>query len=225
ELGNRPEGGNGLNPNLKPEHTISLDIGSRGWAFDHLLEYEISLYQMWIQDFILPYQLAPNGPTYYRNSGETRHNGINISAAIHPRSDLSFQAAYSLTNAEFVQAQTLSGESLKGKAIPGVAKHRLSATLQWLPRPFWMELRGQFVSSYPVNNLNAAYNDRYVTVDLKLSYKQLFNRSGAVVTPFININNIFDAQYSGAVVVNASGGDYYLPAPGRNWQAGISFKF
>lgn len=225
ELGNRPGNDDGFNPNLKPEHIISLDVGSRGSAFNHFLEYHVSLYQMWIQDMLLPYQLQPNGPTYYRNSGKTRHNGINISAALHPRSDLSFQATYSLTNAKFVNARTLSGESLEGKFIPGVAEHRVSAALQWLPQPFWLELQGQYVSSYPVDNLNTAYNEHYFTVDFKFSYKKTFTHSGVMVTPFININNIFDVQYSGAVVVNASGDDYYLPAPGRNFRVGMTFKF
>ncbi len=225
ELGNRPGNNPGFNPNLKPENTISLEIGSRGWAFNHFLEYDISLYQMWIRDLLLPYQLKPNGPIYYRNSGKTRHKGINILSAIHPLRNFSFQVAYSLANAKFVKARTLSGEPLKGKFIPGIAEHRVSATLQWLPKPFWLELQGQFVSSYPINNLNTAYNDRYFTVDFKFSYKKIFKNSGVIVTPFININNIFDTQYSGSVVVNASGGDYYLPAPGRNWQTGITFKF
>src|SRR5699024_9199659 len=120
----------------------------------------------------------------YHNSGKTRHNGINILAIVHLRRNLSFQTAYSLTNAKFVKAQTLDGKSLKGKSIPGVAKHRLSASLQWLPHLFWIELQGQFVSSYPVNNLNTAYNGCYFTVDFKLSYKEVFNHSGVKMTPF-----------------------------------------
>jgi iron complex outermembrane receptor protein len=225
ELVNRPGNGNGFNPSLKPEHTLSLDIGSRGSAFHHFLEYDLSLYQLWIRNLLFPYQLKANGPTYYRNQGKTHHKGINVSAEIHPLDDLSFRTAYTLTDATFIKAQTLSGELLKGKSVPGVAEHRVSASLRWLPEPFWLELRGQFVSAYPVNNLNTAGNDRYFTADFKFSYQKLFSGSGVVLIPFININNIFDARYSGSVVVNASGGRYYEPAPGRNWQAGISMRF
>lgn len=133
--------------------------------------------------------------------------------------------SYTLTDAKFVEATTLQDTSLEGKSVPGVPQHHASASLQWRPGSFWAELSGRYVSAYPVNNLNTADNDRYFTADFKLSHQWAFSRSNVILIPFININNIFDAQYNSSVVVNASGGYYYEPAPGRNWQAGVSIRF
>jgi iron complex outermembrane receptor protein len=41
-------------------------------------------------------------------------------------------------------------------------------------------------------------------------------------TEFIRVDNVTDRQYIGSVIVAASGGQYYEPAPGRNWLLGVS---
>ncbi len=225
ELVNRPGGGNGFNPGLKPIHTVGVEVGTRGKMLNNMLGYDIAVYRMWIKDLIFPYQLEATGPTFYRNQGQTRHQGVEIAATLRPKKDLSLQATYTLTDAEFIEAETNDGVSLKGNAVPGIAKHRLWAAASWSSGAFWMQLGGRFVSSYPVNNLNTASNDRYTTVDVKMSYEVIFNRSGVIMVPFVNINNLFDVQYNSSVVVNAFGGRYYEPAPGITWQTGVSFRF
>lgn len=225
ELVNRPDGGNGFNPNLKPERTLGLDIGSRGSFAGDFLIYDITLFRLWIQDLLFPFQLESNGPTFFRNQGETRHQGIEVATTLNPFKTVSLQTTYTLTDAEFVEAQTIDSISLKGNEVPGVAKHRFSTSLSWSPAPFWVQLNTQFINAFPVNNLNTTSNERYVNTDAKLSYTKNFDSTGITVIPFINVNNIFDTLYNSSVVVNAFGGRYFEPAPGRNWQAGVSIQF
>jgi hypothetical protein len=42
---------------------------------------------------------------------------------------------------------------------------------------------------------------------------------------FLRLDNIFDRQYAGSVVVSDANGRYYEAAPGRNWLAGISARY
>lgn len=225
ELVNRPDGGNGFNPDLKPEQTVGLEVGSRGTLGKQSIKYDIVLYQLWIQDLLFPYQLEANGPTFYRNQGETRHRGVEAAVTIQLSSNISWGATYTLTDAEFIEAQNIEGVSLEGKSVPGVADHRLSTQINWASGNFWTEFHTQYVSSYPANNLNTVQNDSYTVFDFKLSYQKVFEDSDITITPFVNINNIFDTRYNGSVVVNAFGGRYYEPAPGRNWRGGISMQF
>lgn len=225
ELVNRPDGGNGFNPGLEPEQTLGAEVGSRGTIAAGAIRYDLALYQLWIRDLLFPYQLEANGPTYYRNQGETRHRGIEIAATYRPLNTVELQVNYTLTDAVFIRAETLGGESLKGREVPGVARHRLAANLTWSPAPFWMRLTNRYVSAYPVNNLNTARNDNYYLLDAKLSYEKSYRSRSIVLTPFINVNNILDTEYNGSVVVNAFGGRYFEPAPGRTWQAGLSLQF
>ena len=42
---------------------------------------------------------------------------------------------------------------------------------------------------------------------------------------FAGITNVLDATYNASVVINAFGGRYYEPAPGRSLYAGIGLAF
>src|SRR5699024_10725215 len=66
ELVNRPDGGNGFNPALKPEKSRGLEIGIRNQSGGRLT-YDLAGYRMWINDLLFPYQLEADGPTFYRN--------------------------------------------------------------------------------------------------------------------------------------------------------------
>jgi len=45
---------------------------------------------------------------------------------------------------------------------------------------------------------------------------------GWTVRPFLGIQNVLDRAYVGSVVINAAGGRYYEPAPGRNAYVGVA---
>jgi iron complex outermembrane receptor protein len=225
ELVNRPGSGNGFNPNLKPEQTVGVETGIRGHIQSNTVTYDLTLYQLWIKDLLFPYQLETNGPTFYRNQGETRHTGIEAQVGwqIHP--DLKISANTTVTNAEFIQAQTVDSLSLRDNEVPGIAPFRLNGKVSWKPGNFLLSLTYKHIGSYMANNLNTAKNDAYNIFDASFSFRKPFSPQGIEVQPFINVNNLFDTRYNGSVTVNAFGGRYFEPAPGRSWQAGISVNF
>lgn len=224
ELVNRPGGGNGFNPDLKPEKTLGLETGVRGNISSQTISYDITAYRLWIQDLLFPYQLEPNGPTLYRNQGETQHTGVEGRLLLRVNRNWDISGTANITEAEFQQA-TADGNSLSGKDVPGIPTYRLNSELGWTPGNFSGTVSYELVSSYKVNNLNTATNDKYNIVDAKFGYQKTFTNSSLQLHPFLNVNNILDTRFNGSVIINASGGTYYEPAPGRNWQIGISAKF
>jgi iron complex outermembrane receptor protein len=50
-------------------------------------------------------------------------------------------------------------------------------------------------------------------------------RSTAWFSPVIGVQNLFDRQYTPSVNVNATGGKYYEPAPGRVVTVGLTVGF
>jgi len=225
ELVNRPGGGNGFNPQLEPEKTLGFETGIRGRIEANSLSYDLTLYRLWIRDLLFPYQLQSNGPTYYRNQGETTHTGLETRISWNISSQWQLSTTASMTKAEFQKAQTLDSLSLAGKQVPGIPDFRINTQLQWSSEPFLASLSHEYVSDYTVNNLNTEENNAYNVWDAKVSYRKIFSGSSAKLQPFINVNNIFDTRYNGSVVVNSFGGRYYEPAPGRNWQLGVSVDF
>jgi iron complex outermembrane receptor protein len=59
--------------------------------------------------------------------------------------------------------------------------------------------------------------------DLRIGASDL--RLGRVaVAPFLGVSNIFDTRYNTSVVVNAFGGRFYEPGPGRALYAGVEVR-
>ncbi|MDX1639458.1 MAG: TonB-dependent receptor [Balneolaceae bacterium] len=225
ELVNRLGGGNGFNPNIEPEKTVGVELGSRGGFLNDRISYDVALYNLWITDLLFPYQLEANGPTYYRNQGETVHKGIEANLQYDISASLQAGVTYNLTDAEFTQATTIDSVALDGKEVPGVPEHRISGVLHWRPGNFWVTADLQHVSEFAVDNLNSAFNDSYWVVNTRISYNSLDLGSSVRATPFLAVNNLFDTRYNGSVVVNAFGGKYYEPAAGLNFRSGISVEF
>ena len=85
----------------------------------------------------------------------------------------------------------------------------------------WIQATG--IDSYFVDNANESQNDGYVVVDLRLGYTARVRR--LEIVPLLGLNNLFDVRYNSSVVVNAVGGRYYEPAPGRNVYLGLRLGF
>ena len=83
-------------------------------------------------------------------------------------------------------------------------------------------MRLTVVDEYFVDNANAHRNDGYVAADLRFGYN--LRLGGVEMVPLLGINNLFDARYNSSVVVNASRGNFYEPAPGRNYYVGLRMR-
>lgn len=225
ELVNRPDGGNGFNPDLKPERTVGLEFGTRGSLLNKNVVFDVALYQIWIQDLLFPYQLEENGAVYYRNQGETRHRGIEGQLSMHLLKNITAGLTYNYTNATFIDAETLEGELLNGNKVPGIPNHRFVLNANYSSSSILFDLSYQFADSYPVNNVNSASNDSYGLLNAGLSIAELFRSTTISIQPFVNVNNLLDENYNGSVAINAFGNRYYEPSAGRNWQLGISVEF
>ncbi|PQJ34174.1 hypothetical protein BSZ35_05765 [Salinibacter sp. 10B] len=225
ELSNRPDGQGGFN-DLNAEHIVSVESGVAGEWITQRLSYDLAVFYQDIDDVLVPFQKQAFGPTYYRNQGAARHLGAEASVQWHPVDPVSVQASYSYVDATFT-AGTVEGPdasvSLDGNTLPGVPSHRLGGTMTIDTTPVRSAVTVQRIGKQYGDSENTATNDGYTTVDLRLSYVGLNVTDATRVTPFVALNNAFDARYND-VVVNAFGGRFYEPAAGRHWRFGASFQ-
>ena len=180
---------------------------------------------MWIKDILLPYQLEANGPTFYRNQGNTAHYGIESRITVQPIEALQLNATYNYTHATFQDQDVANGNSINDNDVPGIPNHRLNVSIRYLHNKILGELSYSFVSQYFADNLNTAINEEYGTLDGKISLAHPFKGSSFRIQPYLNINNIFDVRYNGSIVPNAFGDRYFEPAASRNFQVGLSVAF
>ncbi|HEX8359516.1 MAG TPA: TonB-dependent receptor [Longimicrobium sp.] len=223
ELANRPEGAGGFNPELDPQVTDSYEAGSK--AALGTLQLQAAVYTARIRGELLGFQV-PSSPdrTFFRNAGRSRRRGAEASAAVAPREGVSARAAYSYTDARFVE-YTAGGTDLSGIRVPGIAPHRWEGTLNLASRrgPF-AGIDARRVSSVPVRDDDregALRSPAYSLVDVRAGWEEL-RVGGARVTPSAGITNLFGARYNASVVVNAFGRRFYEPGPGRAVYTGLT---
>lgn len=216
ELVNRPDLNGGFNPDVAPQKTKGFELGLRGSVTTWALNYDIAVYSMNIEDRLTPFSTDEGGDrTFYRNAGRNLHQGIEFALDLTPVKGLTLSTMHTSNAFEY------KDDELSGARLPGVPDSRTQLSGRYDSKSLWARVSFEHVSSYFVNDANTELNEAYQVVDLNLGHPGL--RAGTLtLQPFFTINNLFDAHYSGSVIINAFGGGYYEPAPGRTFQLGVN---
>ncbi len=215
ELVNRPDMTGGFNPDLDPQIARGVEIGVRG-AVGSTLLIDVAAFSMNV-DGRLGSFTNDLGREYFRNVGENTHRGVEAALTWLPAPAWQLEGAY--TGSRYVFEE----EALRGNLLPGIPEHRLYASARLDRAGWWARVEAEAVTEYYVNDANTAVNDGYAVFDASLGHEGL-GLGSARLEPFVTVRNVFDAAYSSSVTVNAFGGRYYEPAPGRAILAGVQLN-
>ncbi len=220
ELANQPTRAGGFNPDLAPQEGWSFEVGSRG-GLSRSLYFDAAVFQTRLTGQLQPFEVpsAP-GRRFYRNSGRSRIQGADASLRARLNRAILLRAAYSYVDARF-RDFVRDGVQLQGKRIPGVAPHRFDAAIRGERGPWFGELRLEVRTETPADDENEAFAPAHALLGLRAGGAELPLR-GVRATPFAGVSNVLDARYVSSVVVNAFGGRYFEPGPGRSLYAGLS---
>jgi len=114
------------------------------------------------------------------------------------------------------------------RKVPREARHRLPVVVSdgeiaWVPGR-WSNLDTALEAIYAdklyVNDRNTDAAPSYAVMNARIGFSQV--RGAATWREFVRVNNIFDRNYSGSVIVGDTNGRFFEPAPGRNWFLGAS---
>jgi len=221
ELANRPDLQRGFNPDLNPERSYGVETGVRGFVPLARLRYEMSVYTIDVRDRLVPFQTEAGGDrNFFANSGKSRHRGAEAMLRWSPVTQTDVTLSYTLTDLEIRSSEG----GLQGNSIPGVPKHRLFASVEqrWgsLSAIADMTYHGEMYA----NNANTVTNDDFVTFGLRLSGNFRAANGRLDILPFVQVRNLTDAVYNNSVSINAFGGRFFEPAPGRTLMAGVSLR-
>lgn len=225
ELANRSDGAGGINPDLDPQRGYTLEAGLEG-RWEDRLHLEAIFFQTRIRDQLIPFQVpsAP-GRSFFRNAGTSNVDGVELSGFGLVGGGLSLRGAYTYTRARFDDF-TLDGTAMDGNQIPGLAPHRMEGVIRWDSQARgdrhrgFLETRLLYNGEIPVDDINSDATSPYGLVDLRLGVEgwELLGREFSV---FSGITNMLNRSYSTAVSVNAFGGRYFEPGPGRSVYLGL----
>ena len=208
----------GFNADLQPERATHVEMGVKG-TVEQRLSYGLALFHAEIEDQLIGFEAAGLQRIFFRNAGSSDHDGIEASLSALLARGITATAAYTLSHFEFADFSSAEGD-FAGNRVPGVPPHHFHGRLAWRHATgFSGSVRVTAVDGYYVNNANSERNAGYTTIDLRAGWSGRL--PGLQVELFSGLNNLLDRRYNSSVVVNAFGGQFFEPAPGRNSYLGI----
>ena len=161
------------------------------------------------------------------NYDRTRRVGIDLGQTFHLAKLIPFNGITRcdvFTNYTY-QDPIFDGGIFDGKNIPMAPLHALTMGVDVaLKGGLSLNMAARYMGSqYAINDTaNATARMKpYVIVDSHLAYTM---KSGTEL--YVGVNNLFNEMYDSYVVKSASGTNKdYFPAPGRNYVAGMKYKF
>jgi iron complex outermembrane receptor protein len=222
ELGNRPDGAGGINRDLAPQFATTVEAGVKG-IFATRLRYDVAGFVTTVRDELIPFEVpGAAGRRYFRNAGRTDRRGIEAGAEVSAGAT-TIASAYSYSDFRFDDYDvTASGvtTSFDGKRIPGIPMHQLQAALtqRWQP----LFATAEVIASSPqyVDDVNSSSAAGWAIANVRAGGR--ISIGGVQLQPVVGVNNIFDRRYAGSIVINATGGRYYEPAPERSISVGVT---
>ena len=212
ELGNREDGSSGINSSLQPQRTVTFEVGTKGLVPATALRWDVAVFDAHVRDELVPFDIPNgNGRRFYRNAGRTSRRGaeFGVDAETGP---VVLRMAYEYSHFRYVD-YLVGTTSYAGRRIPGVPEQALmtSATLRVAGMSF--STTADLAGPADVDDANSAQAPGRAVFGAALSRD--IHVGGARLSPLVAVQNIGGIHYAGSLSVNATGGKYYEPAPGR----------
>ncbi|PLC82394.1 TonB-dependent siderophore receptor [Klebsiella pneumoniae] len=220
ELSYRSDNQSGLNFGLKPSTNDTVEIGSKTRIGNGL--FTAALFQTNTDNEIVV-DSSSGGRTSYKNAGKARRQGMELGLDQQFGESWRLKAAWTWLDATY-RTNVCDDASCNGNRIPGIARNMGYASFGYQPEQGWYagsDIR--YMSDIMANDENTAKAPSWTVVGLTTGYKWSYGRMDMDL--FGRIDNLFDREYVGSVIVNESNGRYYEPAPGRNYGIGLNLAW
>lgn len=220
ELSYRSDNQSGLNFGLKPSTNDTVEIGSKTRIGNGL--FTAALFQTNTDNEIVV-DSSSGGRTSYKNAGKTRRQGMELGLDQQFGESWRLKAAWTWLDATY-RTNVCDDASCNGNRIPGIARNMGYASFGYQPEQGWYagsDIR--YMSDIMANDENTAKAPSWTVVGLTTGYKWSYGRMDMDL--FGRIDNLFDREYVGSVIVNESNGRYYEPAPGHNYGIGLNLAW
>lgn len=220
EVSYRPDGMAGLNLGLQPAISNNYELGFKSEWGNGL--FSVAVFHTDTRNEIVAAG-SNNGRTSYRNGGRTRRNGIEVGWSGRLQENWRADLAYTWIDARY--RDDIAGSDIRaGNRIPGVARQMVYGALAWAPAQGWHAgVEGRYMGKVYVNDANSDAAASYFVAALSTGYR--WQRDAWTWDAYARVDNLFDREYIGSVIVNEGNGRYFEPAAGRNWSAGLTASY
>lgn len=218
----------GFNFGLNPSRSQHLEAGVKALV-GNSSRVNLALFQVKTDDELVVLE-SSGGRTSYQNASKTLRQGIELAFDTAWQRNLTSRFAFTYLRAIYDEAFTTIDQSKPvtvdaGNLMPGIPRTSAFGDLAWKPLPgVTAAIEGLYRSRTYVNDANTATPaPSYAIANLRLTAEQ---KTGPWrFTEFARIDNLFDRNYVGSVIVGDGNGRYYEPAPGRNGMVGVNVRY
>ncbi|RPE26877.1 iron complex outermembrane receptor protein [Acinetobacter sp. BIGb0102] len=215
-----PAQGGASTLDLKPSKSDNYELGLK--SSNMLGDFNLATFYIETKDDIVAAE-SMGGRATFRNADKTLRKGVEFAWNKKLWKDLAVNASYAYLDATFdskVPAIGKVAEIPEGNAIPGIAKNQAFIGLAWQPEQgFYAGLDTQFMDKVYVNDINSDAAASYTVASIYTGYA--WKHADWGINGFARVDNLFDKNYAGSVIVNEGSSRFFEPADGRNWSAGI----
>ncbi|MDO9552489.1 TonB-dependent receptor domain-containing protein [Rhodonellum sp.] len=217
-----------INLDLEAERGVNYELGYR--AQFGRFNLDLTTFYFKLDQTITTFTNA-QGVVLFQNAGATNQKGIEASldyALIRNQAGLvqELKIAHAFTGHYFKFAQFTKGnDDFSGNKLTGVAPNTLVNQLDLRTKPgFYLNFTHQYVDKIPLNDANTVFQDTYNLVGSRLGWRNTLG-SRWDLELYSGVDNLLDESYSLGNDLNAFGGRFFQPAPGRNWYGGLKVGF
>jgi iron complex outermembrane receptor protein len=221
---NNPDTSGGFNPNLDPQVARNLEVGVRG-ALGPDQRYEVALFTIDVDDELIPFEVPGSpGRNFFENAGKSNRDGLEFSWIANLTDRMRTTVSYTYSDFTFSEFFDAANNDFSGNVIPGTSENVLFGELAYTsPRGWFAAGDVMYVDEQFGDNANAVVIDDYALASLRFGYE--LDLGDFTLSPFVGVNNVFDETYTANVRLNAFGGRFFEPGPGRNGYAGLTLNW
>jgi iron complex outermembrane receptor protein len=210
----------GFNFDLKPSTSDNYELGLK--SQNQFGDFTLAVFHSETKNDIVSAGTS-NGRSTFRNADQTLRQGAELAWNKKLWKDLEINTSYGYLDATFDAAIPAVGTVKavqKGNVIPGIAKNQAFIGLAWKPEQgLYAGVDAQYMDKVYVDDINSDTAPSYTVASIYTGYAWKYADWG--INGFARVDNLFDKNYAGSVIVNDSNGRFFEPADGRNWSAGI----
>ena len=215
-------GATGPNFALQPSKSVQGEIGLKARVDRHAIDFAV--FDARSKNEIVPFAVN-NGRTIFQNVDQVERRGVEASVksawgAVNTR--VAYTWLDARFNQSFANAQKVTINA--GNQLPGVPKHSLFTDIEYRPsNPLSLGLEMRVESKAYVDDLNSDAAPGYAVFNTRVGYE--FRAGQAKMFLFGRIDNLFNKNYAGSVIVNDGNGRFFEPAAGRRLFVGLRSRF
>ncbi len=214
---------------LEAEEGINYELGGRLSLLQGKLRLEATGFYFKLNNALVTRKDSTNAD-YYVNAGNTKQQGIELSADYSVLFNHGFinyiviRPAYTIS--QFTYGSFIKGTTdFSGKYLPSVPKYIFSL-LADVQTSYGVYLNTTYYTASRIylDDANTAAAGAYHLLGCRVGWK-IPVKAGIRVNVYAGADNLLDETYSLGNDINAAGGRYYNAAPKRNYYAGVAFQW